>query len=267
MNTGEAERPEEAPRHLHDLSVERRRALADALDTHLGELMLPARLRPLGPEEGAGVLHSHRPDLLVEVRAQDRSERSGSPLGTQREGASAAILEAEHLLLDDVGVRADPAAEQLGRLDDRCLDRAIPERLGDRPMGVQEPPTSAELIGKDVARAAWRCDLRHWRPSVRAQGFNETPSARSAEARRKPRGVGRIIEDDREGEVVAEAVDRAQCPLAPGGNRPGTATGRAVQGVHAEQHRSAAMHADDGAGSGCGDHEAGTVTAEYPDAE
>ena len=88
------ERLEEAPRDLDDLGVERRRALADALDADLGELMLAARLGPLGAEERPRVVHPHRAHLLVEVRAEHRSERAGGPLRTERERAAAAILEA-----------------------------------------------------------------------------------------------------------------------------------------------------------------------------
>ncbi len=53
MDAGDTERLEEAPRDLHDLGVQRRRALTDALDADLGELMLPSRLGPFGTEERA----------------------------------------------------------------------------------------------------------------------------------------------------------------------------------------------------------------------
>ena len=127
LDPGDTEHPEEAPCDLHDLGVQLRRAIPDALDAHLGELMLPTGLRPLRPEERPGIVDADGADLLVEVRAEHRAERAGRPLGPERQRASAAILEGEHLLLDDVGIGADPAAEQLRRLDDRRLDRAVSE--------------------------------------------------------------------------------------------------------------------------------------------
>ena len=169
-DAGDPERMEESPRDLDDLGVQRGRALADALDTDLGELMLAARLGPFGTEERARVVHPNRPDLLVEMRAEHGTESSGGALGPEGEGAPAAILEGEHLLLDDVGVGAHPAAEQLSRFDDRCLDGAVSEGFRDRAVGLEQPPAGGELIGQDVARSFGRCDLGHWRPSVRARG-------------------------------------------------------------------------------------------------
>src|ERR1022692_1754051 len=132
--------------------------------------MLASCLGALYPEERAGVMHTNRPDLLVEVGAEHGTERAGSALRTERERPSATIIEGEHLLFDDVGVGTDAAAEQLRRLDDRRFDGAIAKGLSDHAMGVEQPATGSELVGQDVACSFWGCDLRHWRPSVRACG-------------------------------------------------------------------------------------------------
>src|ERR1019366_7606486 len=169
-DTGDPERCEETPGHLDDFRIERRRTLSDALDTHLRELVLPPCLGPLGSEERTRVVHPNPLDLLVEVGAERGAQCAGGALRPQGQGASATILEGEHLLLDDVRVRSHAADEQIGRLDDRRLDCPVAEGLRDRAMGIEPPSTGTEFVGQNVARSFWGCDLRHWRPSVRACG-------------------------------------------------------------------------------------------------
>ena len=81
MDPADAECSKEAPGHLDDLGIQRRRAFADALDADLRELMLPPCLGPLRAKERAGVLHPHRADLLVEVRAQHCAQCARRSLG------------------------------------------------------------------------------------------------------------------------------------------------------------------------------------------
>jgi hypothetical protein len=108
---------------------------------------LVAEERPPGPE-----LHGLRKlvHAVLDVRAADR--RGG--LGAQGELAPALVGEREHLLLDDVRRRPDPAREQLEVLERRGLDPRVPgagERAGsDR---VHAGPRR-RLGGQDVERAA-----------------------------------------------------------------------------------------------------------------
>ncbi len=156
MDIADPERPEEAPRHLHDLRVQRRRSLADAFDAHLGELVLPAGLRPFRPEEGAGVLHAHGPDLLVEMRAEDRPQvhppcpPAGASRSVRRDPRSVNIC----FSTMSVSVPTPRLKSSVASMIGVSIER-YPNELRDRLMGVEQPSTSAELIGKDVSRAPW----------------------------------------------------------------------------------------------------------------
>jgi hypothetical protein len=61
----------------------------------------------------------------AQVRAADRRRR----LRAQREAATALVLESEHLLADDVGGAANAAGEEVGLLERRRLDPAVPGAL------------------------------------------------------------------------------------------------------------------------------------------
>ena len=143
----------------HDqLGVDQRRVGADRLGAELVELAKAARLGPLVPEVGAQVPELHRLRQLLhavlEIGAGDR----GRSLGAQGDAAAAEIVEAEHLLADDVGRLPDPAREQLGVLEDRRLYPCVAGALEQLPRGSIDSLASDGSPGRmsKVPFGAWK---------------------------------------------------------------------------------------------------------------
>ena len=140
----------------HDqLDVDHRRVRSDRLGADLEELAVAAGLRALVAEERAGVPELHRLGQgvhpVLDVGAADRR----GPLGPKRQRPSPLVLEAEHLLLDDVGGLPDSAAEQLGVLERGGLDSRVPRGLEDPPRRVLDL-LAAGLVGGERVEGAPR---------------------------------------------------------------------------------------------------------------
>ena len=136
------------------LGVDERRVGADRLGADLVELAVAPRLRALVAEERARVPELHRLRELVhavlEVGAADRRR----PLRAQGEAAPALVLEAEHLLLDDVGGLADAAGEELGVLEGRRLDPPVAGAPpASRARSVSIRCADGLLLGQRVERS------------------------------------------------------------------------------------------------------------------
>src|SRR3990172_3781602 len=132
--------------------------LAERLDVGWGDLPGAPRLRALVAEHGAGRVEAYGLGLdleaVLDVGAQERRGR----LGPERERVAAAVVEGVHLLLDDVGLVADPAREELGALEERQPDLPVAVALeGLPPRGPHALPL-ARPRGQDVAHAPDRLD-------------------------------------------------------------------------------------------------------------
>ena len=237
MDAGDAERFIEVPGDLDDLRVERRRAFPDALDADLRELVLPSRLGPFGAEERPGIVHADGADLLVEVCAEHGAERAGRPLRTERQRAPATVVEREHLLLDDVRVGPYAAAEQLRRLDDRGFDPPVSEGFGHSAVGVEQPSPGGKLVGKDVTRAFRRCDLRHWRSSVRADGCGALSGLGFGGAIGEMAGVHGVCKEEGWYELRREVMHRPESAIASLRERSWTGSAIPVQRGNRHQDR------------------------------
>ena len=95
-------------------------------------------------------------ESVLEVGADDR----GSRLGTQREGAVAAVRERVHLLVHDVGARARRPQEERGVLEDGRVDPPVAVESAEvGELGHQ--PLPGGLLGRHhVVRAARALDPR-----------------------------------------------------------------------------------------------------------
>ena len=143
------------PREQHDLlGVDVGSGEAQRLDVELVELAVAALLRPLVAEHRARRPHPLRP-FVGEVVLDRGADDAGGRLRTQRQAlAVQLVLERVHLVLDDVGHRADAAHEQRRRLDDRHAKVAVAvlaKHVADR---VLENFPERGLVGQHVVHAA-----------------------------------------------------------------------------------------------------------------
>ena len=153
---GDSEPPEERVVEVDHLGVDGRIVRADRLQVELPVLAEAPLLRPSVAVDGLVRVQLHGLRLAVhavlEVRTDDRRRR----LGPERQRAVATVGERVHLLRDDVRPVARGADEELGVLEDRCIDRPIaveraqlfeardderPERLLGREDVVRPPRT------------------------------------------------------------------------------------------------------------------------------
>ena len=153
-HAAEAEPLHALHRQLQHLEVDRRVRVADGLDAELVELAEAPGLRPVVPEHGAEVVEPHRQRLVVQAVLQVGAADGGGPLRSERDLLPAPVLEAVHLLLDDVRLLADGAGEEGRILEDGRIDARVTERpggLGNR--AVHERPV-ALLLRQDVGRSS-----------------------------------------------------------------------------------------------------------------
>ena len=154
-----AERAQQGAGKGDRLGVEGGVLRAQCLGPHLPELPVPPRLGALVAEEARQVPQLHRLAALVhavfDVGAADR----GGALRTQGQLAPARVLEAEHLLADDVAGGAHPAGEQLGGLEGGGLDAFVAGRLEDRPGAGLERGPRRRLLTEHVEGAPRGFDL------------------------------------------------------------------------------------------------------------
>ena len=137
-------------RELQHLEVDRRVRVADGLDAELVELAVASGLRAVVPEHRAEVVEPHRQRLVVQPVLQVRAADGGRPLGPERDLLPAPVLEAVHLLLDDVRLLADGAGEERRVLEDGRVDALIAERpCGPGDRAVHERPVPL-LLRQDV---------------------------------------------------------------------------------------------------------------------
>src|SRR4051794_32184147 len=124
-----------------DLGVQRRVVDPQRLAVDLGEVPVPARLRPLVAERRPDRPQLHRQGAGVQPVLDEGAHQPGGELGAQRDRPAAAVGERVHLLGDDVGRLPHPAGEHRGVLERRRLDVAVPgpaQRRGQRVPDGQE---------------------------------------------------------------------------------------------------------------------------------
>ena len=174
----------------NQLGVYERRVGADRLRVDLGELAVASRLRALVAEEGPRGPELHRLRQLVHAVLEVGAANRGCGLRAQGEPAPALVLEAEHLLLDDVGRLADPAGEELGLLEGGRLDPAVACRLKHLPRGVLDPLPDRLILGEDVEGAAGSLEpLGHRGDLSRRLGYRASSVRKGLVACSAPRVV------------------------------------------------------------------------------
>ncbi len=149
----QAQRLEKAPRHLDDLSVQRRIAVADGLRAELLVLAEPALLRALVTKYRGEVVQAHRLRQVLHAVLQVGAAYRGGPLGAQRHALAAAILESVRLLLHDVGPRPDGSHKQTGILENGGIDARIAVELTQLRSFALDISIVALLLRQDVYRA------------------------------------------------------------------------------------------------------------------
>ena len=125
LETAEPGPPEDLDHHLDHFRVHRGRFRADGFRADLIELPVAARLRSLAPEHGADVVELLHPRPLIQPVLDVSANHRGRVFRPQRQRGSVAIVESVHLLVDDIGVGAHAAREQLGLFEDRRADLAV----------------------------------------------------------------------------------------------------------------------------------------------
>ena len=121
----------------------------------LVELAQAALLRALVAEHRSGVEDLDR-DLLQHAAGDEGAGDSRGAFRPQRDVVAAAILEAVHLLGDDVGGVAKRALEDLGELEDGGRYLEEPVALGQGMGDGQHVPVAATLVGQNVVGPADR---------------------------------------------------------------------------------------------------------------
>ena len=149
----------------------------EGLAVDLVELAVAPLLRPLVAEHRPA---SPQPLLLVVQQPvlDGRAHQPGGRLGPQAQAVAAAVVEGVHLLLDDVGVLADRALEELRALDERhAASRGSRSRQTARARPPR--PAASTAAGPRAGRS-----FRGWPgacvPSVRS--FASTTEAATAPA-------------------------------------------------------------------------------------
>ena len=151
--------PEVAPQPReqdHLLGVDVRPGEAQRLDVELVELAVAALLRALVAEHRPGEPHPLRP-LVAEVVLDRRAHDARGRFRPQRQAlAGELVVERVHLLLDDVGHRADRAHEERRLLDDRHAQVAIAVEREHAAHRILEALPQRRLVGQHVVHAAHR---------------------------------------------------------------------------------------------------------------
>jgi hypothetical protein len=138
-----------------ELGIGLRAGRADGLSPDLPELAVAAALGRLGAEEARQVPELDRLGLLVHPMLQVRAADRSGPLGAKRQRPPAAVIEAVHLLLHDVGRLPHPPREQLRRLKGGGLDPAVAGGAED-PVRELLERAAARRIGREHVECASR---------------------------------------------------------------------------------------------------------------
>ncbi len=142
--------------HREMLGVDVRSGKTERLHSDLVELPVAALLRTLVAEHRSPVPQSLRSPVEQAV-FDHRAHASGRGLGAQREALAVELVdEGIHLLLDDIGGRADRAHEQLGLFHDRGADGTV--AIGTQPVThrVLEKLPQVGFLRQDVVHPADR---------------------------------------------------------------------------------------------------------------
>ena len=153
---GHLQAAQDAVEQRDHLGVEQRVVAADGLGAELPVLAVAAALGRLVAEHRREVPELHRQRQLVHAVLHEGADHRRRALGAQRQGAAAAVLEGVHLLPDHVGAGADAAHEDLGLLEGRRHDLAVPVAGEGVAGGVDHPLAHPGLRGQHVARAPRR---------------------------------------------------------------------------------------------------------------
>ena len=163
----------ELPRQRDHFQVRLRTGESEAFDAKLMRLPITSLLRPLVAKDRSDVIEpqrTRRKEMVFERRPDDRR----GPLGTQRERASAAIGKRIHLFFDDVGLFADAAHEELGRLEERRANLPVAVARRKRMDARFERVPASGLRRIEIGGAARRAQsFRHdvdAHPSLQASG-------------------------------------------------------------------------------------------------
>ena len=153
LQPGHLQAAQDAVEQRDHLGVEQRVVAADRLGPELPVLAVAARLGRLVAEHRREVPELHRQRQLVHAVLDEGADHRRRALRAQRQGAAAAVLEGVHLLAHDVGAGADAAHEDLGLLEGRRHDLAVPVAREGVAGRVDHPLAHPGLRGQHVARA------------------------------------------------------------------------------------------------------------------
>ena len=174
----EPEAREHAHGELDHLEVDRRRGVADGLGAELVELPVAPRLWTVVAEHGRQVVEPHGLGLVVQPVLEVGTADGGGALGAQRHLLPTAVLEAVHLLRDDVRLLPDGPREETGIFEEGRVDAAVAGGLRGRGGDGGDVGPVALVLGQDVGGAAGGL-VHDGMPLARARG-------RVAWARQRP---------------------------------------------------------------------------------
>ncbi len=157
---GDAQAPDQLVAHRDDLDIGLRLGRAEQFRRHLMELTVAPFLRPLVAEHRP-VAEEPQRKILRKPSGNEGPRDAGGIFRTQGEAVAVAILEAVHLLRDDVGSFAKRPREDLGELEDRRRYLGKAEILGHGPEGFRYLPETPILVRQYVAGTANRLQLGH----------------------------------------------------------------------------------------------------------
>ena len=165
FDAGDAQLPDQRPREVEHLGVDRRVRDAEDLDVELMELAVPALLRPLVPEHRAEQVHLRRRHRLLEAVLDKRAHEARRRLGAQGDALAPLVGEGVHLLLDDVGRLARALGEQFLAFDDRRADLGVAVALEEPPRHRLHALPALHLARQDVVGSPDRWNHAPLRPA------------------------------------------------------------------------------------------------------
>lgn len=150
----------QTPGQQYDLLIDVRPREPEDLDADLMKLAVAALLRTLVPKHGAVVPEAPRRGEQTVLNGRTHATRGA--LGAQAEAVAVAVGEAVHLLLDDVGNRADGTFEQVRHLHQGRADLLVTIAFEDGPGAVFQGLPKGDPFREDVVHPPDCLDsLRH----------------------------------------------------------------------------------------------------------